>query len=242
MGTFDKHLFHPSGIGSLMSNKQGKKDTTCLEELGETARKELQKIWIEATYGRRKEIDSKFIDKGNLEEESTITLYSRVKKKFFKKNEVTVSNEYFIGTPDSFTGEEIMKAEEIQDFKTSWDIFTFHESKFGPLDKGYEYQLNCYQDITSTRTARLIYGLVDTPLRLIEDEKRRLAWKMGLIDPHIDPLYKKRAELIDLCMVYPDIPMEKRIHEITIPYNSELVGSVKKRVPIWREYLNTLDK
>lgn len=240
MGKFDNHKFHPSMFGTLMSNQQGKKDTTCLAELGETAKKALQQIWIEETYNRRKQIESKFIEKGNTCEEDSITLYSRVKKEFLKKNTETVSNDFFIGTPDCFKGESIMNAEEIQDFKTSWDIFTFHDAKFGKLNLGYEYQLNGYMDITGAPTSRLIYCLVDTPEKFIEDEKRALAWKMGLIDPHSNELYLKRAELIETSLVYPDIPMDKRVHEIVITYNKALIDSVKKRVPIWIEYLNSL--
>lgn len=240
MGKFDNYKFHPSMLGTLMSNQQGKKDTTCMAELGETAKKALQQIWIEETYNRRKEIESKFIEKGNACEEDSITLYSRVKKKFLKKNTETVSNDFFVGTPDCFKGESIMKAEEIEDFKTSWDIFTFHEAKFGTLNKTYEYQLNGYMDITGAPTSRLIYCLVDTPEKFIEDEKRALAWKMGLIDPHIDPVYVKKAKVLEMTLVYPDIPMEKRVHEIIIPYNKPLIESVKKRVPIWIEYLNSL--
>jgi hypothetical protein len=241
MGKFDDYLFHPSGLGTLMSNKQGKKDTTCLEELGETAKKALQQIWIEETYGRRKEIESKFLDKGNECEEDTITLHSRVDKVFFKKNEETIKNEYFIGTPDAYLGETIYTADEIEDFKTSWDIFTFHEAVFSEkVNSDYEKQLNAYMDMTTARVSYLRYGLVNTPEKMIEDEKRRLAWKMGLIDPHSDELYLRKAEMIEIKSKYDDIPLEKRVHKIKVEYNEELMWSVKQRTKIWKDYLNSL--
>lgn len=241
MGKFDNHLFHPSALGTLMSNKQGKKDTTCLEELGETAKKALQAIWIEQTYGRRKEIDSKFLDKGNECEEDTITLHSRVDKVFFKKNEETIKNEYFVGTPDAYLGETIYTATELEDFKTSWDIFTFHEAKFdNDVNRAYQLQLNAYMDMTTARTSYLRYGLVNTPDKMIEDEKRRLAWKMGLLDPDSNELYLRKAEMIELSMRYDDIPLENRVHKIEVKYNYELMFSVKNRIPIWKDYLNSL--
>lgn len=239
---FDKHLFHPSMLGKLMSNKQGKKDTTCLAELGETAKKALQQIWIYETYGRKKEIDSKFLEKGNECEEDNITLHSRVDQVFFKKNEEIIQNEYFIGTPDAYLGETIYTATEIEDFKTSWDIFTFHEALFSKdVNSDYELQLNAYMDMTTARTSYLRYGLVNTPEKMIEDEKRKLAWKMGLIDPHSDELYLKKAEMIELSMKYDDIPLSKRVHKVRVDYNADLMDSVKKRVLIWREYLNSLN-
>jgi len=113
---FSEHKFHPSSLGKLMTPAKAKDDL-----LGETCKEALLEIWIEETYGRRKDITNKYMEKGTLQEEDSITLYSLVTKTFYKKNTDQVSNDFLIGTPDLYKGETIMTAEEIKDIKTSWD-------------------------------------------------------------------------------------------------------------------------
>jgi hypothetical protein len=67
------------------------------------------------------DITSKYITKGNSEEQSSITMLSLETKKFFKKNEQRLSNEYITGLPDIFIGESIECAEKGWDVKSCWD-------------------------------------------------------------------------------------------------------------------------
>lgn len=240
MGDFDNHKFHPSSLGPLMTNQPGKKDTKNISELGETAKGILLRIWIEERYGRRKEINSKHTEKGTAVEEDAITLYSVVTMKFHKKNSEQVSNEFFIGTPDLFDGPEIMKAEKIEDIKSSWDIFTFYESLYKPINKDYEAQLNGYMDITGANESALIYCLVNTPEHLIEREKYYVASKMGLIDADTNQEYLAKAAQIEKNMRFDDIPMKDRYIEFTLKRDEELIEKMHNRVPIWREFLNSL--
>ena len=144
------------------------------EELSETCKTYLTEVYVNERFKRRKEISNRYIEKGLAVEEDSITLYSRVKKVPFFKNEQRFSNDYIIGTPDH-VGEFVL------DIKSSWDIFTFTNTTREDLNKNYYWQLQGYMALTGKREARLAYCLVDTPDQLIEDEKRKLAWKMGLI-------------------------------------------------------------
>jgi hypothetical protein len=113
-------------IGYVMGEPKLKKDKEA-GNLSATAKSYLLKCYIKERFGREKDIKSKYILKGLAVEEDNITLYSRVKKKFFKKNMERLENGWICGEPDLFEGEVILKASAIIDMKSSWDIFTFYD-------------------------------------------------------------------------------------------------------------------
>jgi hypothetical protein len=238
---FSTYKFHPSSLGVLMTNAQGKKDTKTVEEIGETAKSYLLECWISEHYKREKDITNKYLEKGTLQEEESITLYSRVTKRFYKKNTETIQNDYFIGTPDLYDGESILKALEVTDLKTSWDIFTFFAVFVKPINPKYEWQVNAYCDLTGAKIGRLAYCLVNTPDHLINDEKRRLAWQMGLIDAEANEEYCKKAAKIDFNNRFDDIPIQERYIEFSFPRNDDKIEQAHLRVPLWREFLQRLE-
>jgi hypothetical protein len=215
-----------------MPNQQGKKDTKNIEELSETAKTTLLSIWIEHIYGRTKEFTSKFTEKGNSVEEDAFDIYSLVKSELFVKNKETFSNEYFIGTPDH----------KKFDIKAPWDIHNFFGVIVKPMNKDYVYQLNAYMDLTGESVMSLVYVLCNTPEKLIEDEKKRLAWRMATIDPSTDEAFQMASAEVEKNCIFNDIPNEKRYIEFEIIKDEALLESVKNRVPIWREFLNMLPK
>src|SRR5688572_6866159 len=146
---FSNHKFHPSKLGAIMTSAKAS------EGLGETCKQALLEIWIEETYGRRKDISNKYLEKGTLQEEESITLYSLVTKTFYKKNTEQVSNDLLIGTPDLYKGESIMTATEIKDIKSSWDLFTFFSVFSKPINKNYRWQMQGYMNITGARDSGL---------------------------------------------------------------------------------------
>src|ERR1700738_1446118 len=139
--------FRASSWGNLMTEPREKaaKDRG---ELSKTCQKELIKIYNLVKYGRKKDIVTKAMTKGILCENESITLFSRVEKKLFVKNEEQLENECFIGHPDIFEGEEIRKAKEVHDIKSSYELDTFTPKLIEGPDDGYEYQLNVYFDLT----------------------------------------------------------------------------------------------
>ena len=60
--------------------------------LSDGAKTHLTDIWISETKRRKADINSKFIEKGLAIEEDGITLYSRIKRIFFTKNETHLQN------------------------------------------------------------------------------------------------------------------------------------------------------
>lgn len=234
MGKFDDYKFHPSSLGLIMTNaKSG-------EGLGETCKGHLLECWIEETYGRTKDVTNKYMEKGTLVEEDSITLYSLATKTFYKKNKETIQNDFLIGTPDLFTGPEIRKAETVRDIKSSWDIFTFHAVIGKPLNKNYDWQLQGYSDLTGADDLGLVYCLVDTPLHLIDDAKRKLQWNMGVIDPDINPEYLRLCEQIEKNMTFGDIPKEKRYIEFKLKREDKKIKDAREKMQACRQFLNEL--
>lgn len=234
---FSDYKFHPSSLGKIMTGSRDKSDP-----LGETCKEHLLECWVEATYGRRKDITNKYTEKGTLVEEDSITLYSLVTKKFHKKNTETVSNEFLIGTPDLFDGETIMTATLVKDIKSSWDIFTFFSNFAKPMNKMYEWQLDGYGGITGAKDLSLVYCLVNTPHHLIEDAKRKLAWNMNVIDPEISPEFKKQAKQIEKNMIFDDIPMTERYIEFERKRDDEKLDQAYEKIKLCRNFLNSLNK
>lgn len=229
---FSKQLFRCSSLGNLMTNQQGKKDTTSIEQLSETAKGELIKIFVREVYGRDKEIVSKYTTKGLAVEEDSITLLSRVKKQFFKKNEERKENEFI-------TGEVDIQIPSLYDTKSCWDLHTFMAAKTSQLKKDYKYQMLGYCELYDQPFGTIAFTLIDTPQGLIEEEKRRLFYKMN-VPTMENPDYIEACEQLQKEMTFQDIPMEDRLHEVIVKRHPEEMESVYTRVPIWREFLSVM--
>lgn len=226
---FDNWKPHASQLGRIMTGSRDKTDP-----LGETCKAYLMEAYIEEVFGREKEISNKYFEKGLAQEEDGITLYSRVTKKFLRKNKERIENEWVTGTPDLIDGDTVV------DIKCSWDIYTFFSNIYKPMNKNYGWQLSAYCDLLGIKKARLVYCLVDTPEHLIEDEKRKLMWRMGVIDPDANPLYVEACEKIDKAMRFDDIPIDLRYIEFEINPADYPMEKAYAKVELCRKFLNEL--
>ena len=212
---FKKILFRCSSLGYIMTEPRSKS-----EIISETTKSHLLEKFIEIKYGRKKDIMNKYIAKGLAVEEDAITLYSRFRGKFFKKNSERLENEFITGEPDLFEGETIRTATHIIDTKCSWDIFTFIKTFHEKLNKNYYWQAMGYMALTGATSATIAYCLIDTPEVMIMDEQRRLMWKMNVSES--DNNFISACDKIEKNMKYNDIPIHERINEIKINREREL--------------------
>jgi hypothetical protein len=201
--------------------------------LGETCKKHLLECWIDETYGRRQDIENRYIKKGLMVEESGITLLSRLKKQFFVKNQEVFDNDFIVGTPDIITGDMV------RDIKSSWDIYTFYMVLYKPVNKVYEYQVRGYMDLTGRDLSSVDYVLIDTPDSLISSRKRKLMYDLGLMDENAQA-YGEACDEIDRISLYGDIPNDKRHIGMQFKASPEIIGKVYQRVKECREFLNAL--
>ena len=225
-------LFRCSKLGAIMTDPKSKGET-----LSETCKTYLREVYINRKYGRYKDFTSDAIKKGLETEEAALTLFSIQKMRQFNKNEKHLRNDYIMGTPDSYEGETIENATKIIDIKSAWDLFTFHDAKHEKVNKGYYWQMQGYMWLTGAKVATLVYCLINTPDTLIQDQKRRLGWNMGLIDNEASQEYMDACEKIDRNSIFDDIPNSERIFEIDIERNEADIERLIERIELCRKYL-----
>jgi len=228
-------------------------------ELSLTTKKQLLKVYAKEAFGREEEVRSKYMDKGSRAEDDSITLYSLVKKKFFKKNEIRLNNRYITGLPDLFDGpdDDIQNAEEIEDVKSSWSLDTFLAAKFANgVNKDYYWQGQSYLALVpKAKRFQLVYVLINTPAELIMDEKKKLMYQNRYDET--DPEYIEACKLIernhifDMALFrthYPyfefhndvwvwDIPKEERYHEIVIERDPIAINALYERITMCRKWM-----
>lgn len=216
-----------SAIGKIMTSPKAKSET-----LSETSKDYLKQWYIEEKYGRIKEIDSKFLQKGLQAEENSISLLNEFFLKngreiFLKKNPTFFENDFITGTPD------LILSDEIFDIKTSWDLFTFPFFDKECENKAYYYQLQGYMALTGKKKASLCYCLVNTPENIIFEEARKISFKNGTGGEITDEL---EAE-VRKNHTFDDIPLEERIRIFDIPRDEEIIDSIYAKVEECRTFL-----
>lgn len=252
----DEILFRCSSSGYLMT--EPRKGQTGLSE---TTKTHLVDVFVSAKYGRREEIQGKMLNKGHEREEDAITLYSRLTKRFLKKNSERLTNAYLSGELDLFIGESIRRAEETIDTKCSWSAHTFFRARSEELNKMYYWQGQGYMALSGAKKHTVAYCLVNGTIEAIENEKRILSYQKGMMDAggNHSEIYKEKCRQIEINHIfdlesfrkeYPwyefandtdkwtyDIPMQERMFERVIQRNDSDIERLYKRIEECREYM-----
>jgi hypothetical protein len=197
--------------------------------LSETTKTELTKIWIENEYGRKRDITTKFTEKGIICEQDSIDLLNKKKNKLFEKNKQSYSNEFITGTPDIVAG-------DIIDIKTSWDLLSYVQSDEDKARKNYYYQLLGYMALTGAKKGHIAYCLVDTPESFIRDELYKQSFQM---DPESKEYEEKQNEIVKN-MKFGDIPESQRVKIFDFEFSQKDIDEVYEKIKEWREFLNKL--
>jgi hypothetical protein len=237
---WNKVKFRASSWGNLMTEPQSKEDKLA-GKLSKTCQKELIKIYCLWKYFRKKDIVTNKMDKGILGEEDSITLLSRVEKKLFYKNKEQLENEWFCGHPDIFVGDNVQNADEVWDIKSRWELETFMPKLMEEADKSEDYQLQCYFSLTGAKSGGIANTLVDCPIEILMDEKRRLLYSMNVATDE-NPEYKEAAAELERLLTFPDIDYRERVIKQPVIRNDEMIDKMKAKVPIFREWLSNLEK
>lgn len=209
MTDFSKTLIHASSISKLFVEAKDKASKDA-GELSATCKTHLIETYISEKYGRKKEIETKQMAKGKKAELDSLMLLSKTLGYFLDKNEEHIENGVIIGTPDTFIGESLQKAEVVLDVKTSFDIFTFLNNLDGKLNPDYEKQLQAYMWLTGAEQGYVAFCLVDMPEDMLNDEKQRLLYKTMAISDE-SPEFKEEWSKKRPQFIYSDIPESERI-------------------------------
>ena len=122
---------------------------------------------VQELYGVRKEIKSKYLDKGNQMEDAAIDKTIQwLDIPFGMKNEEHFEDDHFTGTPD------LIVDGVVYDTKCSWDCFSFPLFENEIPTKDYFYQLQVYMHLTGCKKACLVYVLLNTPESLTWEQPK----------------------------------------------------------------------
>lgn len=139
---------HCSQIGKIMSNAKtkGELSATC-------------KTFLMEWYANdREQIHSKYIMKGNLVEIDLIDFMAeQIGLGMAEKNEVTVHNEWMVGTCDVITNHLIV------DVKAAWSRKTLQQQAIEGMNPDYEWQGRGYMALYERPTFIVFHGLMNTP-------------------------------------------------------------------------------
>jgi hypothetical protein len=205
-----------SAIGKIMTNARSKTET-----LSKTTISYLEEWTKEQIYSRKKEIFSKYLDKGNaVEVDSLDFIKTHLNYKQLEKNEESFENDFLTGTPDAILDDHII------DVKNSWDCFSFPLFFNSIPNKDYYYQAQGYMELTGIDRYKLIYTLMDTPEDLIQREY----------------FGDQSTDLVEFASKYKysDIEPQYRIKVFDIYRNDEDIENIYNRVDECRQYINSL--
>ena len=143
--------FRASSLGKLMTSARSKS-----EVLSQTAKSHIEQLAKENFFNYRNQISSRYIDKGQQQEQDSIELLNTVRMESYTKHVGRVSNDYLTGECDIITSDTII------DIKTSWSIDTWPALPQDGINSDYEWQMRAYMMLYDRPQAEVIYCLVTT--------------------------------------------------------------------------------
>jgi len=215
--------FRCSSLGQLMTNDRSGK------AMGETAKTLVRETWIGYKYGRWPAVRSKYLTKGIMSEEDSLTLYTQHTGQIYVKNETNFKNDWITGTPDIVDGDTVI------DIKSPFDIWTFSKSE---MTKDYEWQLRGYMMLTGAKNATLAYCLSDMPASMLSHELYMAQFDFA--GGEADEAYQRHADQVSKNYTYADIPVSDRVKVFHLERDLDLEQKLIERVKEAREYAETL--
>ena len=215
-----------SAIGKIMTSPRSKG-----EVLSQTTKSYIKELVLEHKYGIRKEINSRYLDKGNMVENESIELTERVLDlDLIVKNESYFENDFICGTPDIIMGDTII------DVKSSWSAHTFPFFLDEELpNKDYYYQIQGYLALTGATKGMVVYCLINTPEEIVLDEIRRTSWSRHELDVTEETEAEVRQQ-----HEFNHIPEVNRVKAYYIDRDDEVIQAIYARVEECRTYYNEL--
>lgn len=224
MGKFDNYQFRCSALGHIMSAKG---------DLTVGNKTYLKELFIGEMYGIRKEVTSKYFEKGMFMEEDGIDLLNKsiYPDNILIKNKERKSNNFIHGEMDTMSPDKI-----VYDIKNAWDKFSFGKAE---LTFNYEWQLRGYMWLWECDKARLFYCLNNMPEHLLCDEERKLFYKNGYTS-YENEEYQTLCEELRAKHNYDSMELWERFKVWDVEHSDAEIEKLKAKVTKCRAYLNEL--
>lgn len=120
-------------------------------------------------YGYRKEVETKYMDKGLACEESAIQMINDLRFKNYRKNTERRESEFLTGECDIY-----VPGLKTIDTKVAWSLDTFPAVSEDAHDSLYEWQGRAYMKLWDVPEHEVCWLMLDTPEELIRWEQREL--------------------------------------------------------------------
>lgn len=212
-----------SAAGQIMKSARSGKG------MGETAKGYLEQWYKDQLYDRYKQFSTKYTEKGLSVEADAIQYLSDLRGVEYRKNDLHMADDFFIGTPD------IITADSVIDVKCSWDCFSFPLFDTELPTQDYYYQMQVYMELTGLNRAEVVYLLMDAPDSMIDREALMEARRLGMDEIEMELFDEVKAR-----MTYSGLPDSLRVKVFKIERNDECIDKMKERVVQCREYLNSI--
>lgn len=216
---------YESEVKSLLVNK----DDVILSD---TCKKRLAQIYTEETTGRKKNIESLYIEKGLETEEESITKYSLLTGKMYRKNKERRCNGFVCGEIDFDDEEENMTI----DAKGSWDIFTFDATVAKAMGNAYWWQGQMYMWLWDRDLHRLAYCLNNTPNEILNKLENRLFHNFVGSEEE----YKEAIIELRYSHIFDDLPLKRKIRTYTIQRDEDAILEAQRMIPHFRNFLKNI--
>ena len=205
-------------------------------KLSETAKKEIQKIILFDKYGIEDEFSSKPTDKGIMNEPESIRIASEILGWFdIPEKKTRLINDWITGEPDVYKSGVL-----VADVKSSFSGLTFPWFSDELENNAYWFQMQSYMWLTGLYESELVYVLTNTPKQMILDMVQKKYWKM-LPDPQYanyspSEIEEMADEFVRSQHNFDHIPLEKRVKQFVIKYDSDAIEQIKRQIALCREY------
>ena len=211
-----------SSLGKIFTNPRSK-----AESISETTKTYLEEWMVEQKFGIRKEISSKYLEKGLEMEDTAIQEYAKLFNVDAVKNDEWFENDYITGTPD------IILDNKIVDIKCSFSAFTFPMFDTELKNKAYEYQLQGYMYLTGKTEAEIAYFLLNSPEGVIQSEAKKIMYAEALGQEWLDILVEEVREAHS----YDHIDIKDRCKIFKVERDEAIISEIKNRVENCRDYV-----
>lgn len=235
---FSQSLIRASSVGHLMTEPVAKADKEA-GLLSKSAQKHLIEVYIAEKYGRKKDVQTKQMKKGNEVEKEAINFLANYLGKSFSKNTIRFDNEYIAGTPDVIELQE--SGAIIYDVKSSYDLWSFLNNIPDKLDNIYYWQMQSYMFLTGADKAYIAYCLLSTPFEIVMQEQKSLLYKMNVVSEE-SPEYIEKCEEIEFNSTFEDINPSERILLYSVDRNDDDIEKIKSKVLKARKFLQELEQ
>lgn len=216
-----------------------------LDILPDGAITKLEEIFNAVFWKRKKILNNKYLEKGNINEEDSLELKSQVDGVSYWKNDEFFDNGFVCGTPDNIT-------DKVRDIKSNFEFDTFKRAELTSL---YAWQIKAYLWLTNLKNGELVYALTNSPPHRIEAERKSMWFAMGqpehqeerwiiacsqLEMNHIFDIDKFKSEFpnFDLAnTLWRNIPKHIRIKCFEVTLQDQDIEHMKRRSQMCKDWL-----